>query len=530
MLLRNLVFGKKLYIGGFLRHIATVLVDSTSKQRNALKSRGADKRFHRLVSLVSYGAAISLLTTPAVGLSQTRDARPLCCVGNHYPALQSDLFSQVETFIKLSPPRTELSKLQAIIVPNAPFVYVGPILGSAYSNLANRSYDRIVILGHDPSATAPALYIGTKFSTPLGQLSSDDTFAKQIIERCKVQFEIVGAEYPLPASIEPQLPFIKYLYGEKPIVAIGLGVQSVLDAKEIGRALSELASDGKTLFVGVTNLSELYDSGSCEGMDRQLIAKLRCFEIDKLAEDFEQGRIQVQSPAVIISLLRAVRGGGADFVDILRYSNSGGIIGDHQSAVGYLAAAIGNSKSPNVKKAVCTPFDGSSLVELARQSIAEGLGFPRRETKCPENKDMTIDGLYITLEMEGKLRGASSLLFPNQPISEAVSMTAKSAAFNDPRFNPLSVEEARDLEITIYLLSNARRIESPSDFDARKDAIFISRGSYSTLLFPGELNPLLNNEDLLGRACIKAGMLSNCWRQNETSVWTFDVHLLKGNR
>ncbi|MCK5832190.1 AmmeMemoRadiSam system protein B [bacterium] len=497
-----------------------------------MKSRGANNRFHRMSRLVSYGVAVFLLTLPAKVAFSFENVRPCCCAGYQYPTQQSELYSQVEAFLKLYPTESQFSSIQAIIAPQAPYVYIGPILGAAYSNLINKNFDRIIILGYDPTAIVPTLYIGAKIATPLGQLRSDDVLASRLIDESNIKFEIVDAEYPLPGSIEAQLPFLQYLYGERPLLAIGLGGQTSQEAIKLGNSISEIVGDSRTLIIGVSNLSQYYDSGSGEGMDRLLIDRLKGFELEKMGIEFEQGRIQAESPAVLIATLQIAQENEADYIEILRYANSAVLSGDQQSTVGYLTAAIGNKK-PSTGEIECFSTDEEKyLLNLARMAIKDVLAIPR-EPEISQQKptdNVHPDGIYLTIDYQGKIRGGCSLLFSGQPIDDLISSAAQSAAFNDPRFNPITFEELNDLNITLHMLFNARRINSPSNFDPNKDAIFISKGSYSALVFPGELNLLLKKEEILGRACINAGLLSNCWRQNETSVWSFDIQIVKEER
>ena len=498
-----------------------------------MNSWGAKFRFWKMLCLAGCEVAIFASFLSAQTSEHVPESRPLCCVGYHYPAQQSELYSQVEAFIKLSPSAPAFDDIQAIFVPSAPYIYVGSFFGRAYSAIVGRRYDRIVILGTDPTATAPAVYSGAEFVTPLGRLPSDDEAIGRLLAKCPVKFERVAPRFPLPSSIEGQLPFIQYIYGKRPIVAIGLAGQTSDEARAIGHAIAEVFDDGKTLIVGAVNLSESRDSRSCEGMDKLLLDRLDCLAIDKMAVEFDQGRIQASSAAVVLAASVAAREMGANHVEVMRYANSAGIIGDGQSVVGYMAAAVGVRNDSKVcsSKALMSKTEGEYYLWIARRAISARLNV-RVETGQPavEDRGLSPDGVYLAIFSDGKLRGGVASLFPSQALPDAVANVAVSAAFNDPRFNPLSADELDKVTIKLYIMTDARRVDSPEDFDPSKDVIFVRRGSYSTMILPGELNPDLKNKDLLGRACLKAGLLSNCWRQNETSVWRFEVQEFEEKR
>ena len=268
-------------------------------------------------------------------------------------------------------------------------------------------------------------------------------------------------------------------------------------------------------------------------MDKLLLDRLECLAIDKMAVEFDQGRIQASSAAVVLAASVAARDMGANHVEVMRYANSAGIIGDRQSVVGYMAAAVGVRNDSKVcsSKALMSKTEGEYYLWIARRAISARLNV-RVETGQPavEDKGLSPDGVYLAIFSDGKLRGGVASLFPSQALPDAVANVAVSAAFNDPRFNPLSADELDKVTIKLYILTDARRVDSPEDFDPSKDVIFVRRGSYSTMILPGELNPDLTNEDLLGRACLKAGLLSNCWRQSEASVWRFEVQEFEEKR
>lgn len=493
-----------------------------------MNSWGAIKRFCRIYRLASYEVAVLILLLLASVPFAAPETRPVCCAGQQYPAQQSELYSQIEAFIKVAPPSPDFDRLSAIFVPDAPYIYVGSFLGRAYSGIIGKRFDHIVILGADPTATAPTIYSGAKFVTPLGPILSDDALADELIQKCPVKFESVLPKYPLPSSIEAQLPFIQYIYGKYPVLAIGLYDQTSEEAASIGHALAGILDDGCSLIIGVVNLSESYDSRSCDGIDRLLLDRLRCLSIDKMCIEFEQGRIQAASPAVIVAAMVASIDMGANHVEIMRYAHSGGISGDQQSVVGYMASMVGIEDGATGRREICiAEEDEAFYLDIARREIERYLGVnnsPKRSESSRTRGSHFPDGVYITVYMNDKLRGGMTSLFPTKPLFETISKLAVSAAFNDPRFNPITIDELDDITIKIHIMTNASMIDSPWDFDPSKDAFFIKRGSYSAMILPGELNPALGNEEILGRACLKAGMLSNCWRQSETSVWSFDIH------
>ena len=99
----------------------------------------------------------------------------------------------------------------------------------------------------------------------------------------------------------------------------------------------------------------------------------------------------------------------------------------------------------NPPTAILTPEEGQCLLRLARATIAEQL-------KCPIDRDdlrsiqtalqapvfNTRCGVFVTLSLEGALRGCIGSLSASEPLAENVRRNAINAAFHDPRFAPLT--------------------------------------------------------------------------------------------
>ena len=69
---------------------------------------------------------------------------------------------------------------------------------------------------------------------------------------------------------------------------------------------------------------------------------------------------------------------------------------------------------------------------------------------------------FVTLEHGGRLRGCVGSYLPRRPLVEDVAENAFSAAFRDPRFPPLTRDEAAGLELHISLLSPMVLVEAES--------------------------------------------------------------------
>lgn len=155
------------------------------------------------------------------------------------------------------------------------------------------------------------------------------------------------------------------------------------------------------------------------------------------------------------------------------------------------------------------------LLQLARQSITHYL-------KTGEKLEVEVDnprlkekrGAFVTLHVNGELRGCIGYPLPYKPLYQTINEVAVAAATEDYRFPPLSEEELDDLSIEISVLTLPRQIERPEEVIVGKHGIIISKGFHKGLLLPQV--PLEYGWDLetyLNHGCLKAGLPPDEWRR-----------------
>jgi AmmeMemoRadiSam system protein A len=125
-------------------------------------------------------------------------------------------------------------------------------------------------------------------------------------------------------------------------------------------------------------------------------------------------------------------------------------------------------------------------------------------------------GVFTTLYLDGNLRGCVGYAMPVAPLYRAVAETARAAAFEDSRFSPVAKEEARQLGISLSVLSRLAPVR-PEDVEVGRHGLVISAGGRRGLLLPqvpGEYG--WDRETFLEQTCRKAGLPSDAWRKDAT--------------
>lgn len=179
---------------------------------------------------------------------------------------------------------------------------------------------------------------------------------------------------------------------------------------------------------------------------------------------------------------------------------------------------------------------GQSLVRLARHTLMERLGkqIPPAEIDSLNSalKDSCFTlacGTFVTLKINGRLRGCIGNLTSNAPLVSGVRQNAISAAFHDPRFAPLSASELDQVEIEISILSEPQPLKYRDGDDLIKklqphiDGLIIRSGQASATFLPQVWEQLPRPQDFLTHLCIKAGLAEDSWQNRELEVSTYQV-------
>jgi AmmeMemoRadiSam system protein A len=164
------------------------------------------------------------------------------------------------------------------------------------------------------------------------------------------------------------------------------------------------------------------------------------------------------------------------------------------------------------------------LLDLAHRSIESELERHRLDLTPPSPHLAEKRGAFTTLHLQGKLRGCIGYIIATEPLYRTVAETARAAAFQDPRFQPVTEEEAPNLEIEISVLSPMTPIRA-EDVVVGRHGLLVGRGNHRGLLLPQvPVEWGWDREEFLTQTCRKAGLPSDAWRQDaELEAFTAEV-------
>jgi len=165
-----------------------------------------------------------------------------------------------------------------------------------------------------------------------------------------------------------------------------------------------------------------------------------------------------------------------------------------------------------------------TLLQLAHAAIASRLDGQEISLEAPSPHLAQPRGAFTTLYHRGQLSGCVGHVIPVASLYRTVAETARAAAFEDPRFWPLTREELPDLAVSLSVLSPLNPIR-PEEIVIGRHGLLISLQSRRGLLLPQvAVEHGWDRVTFLEHTCGKAGLPPNAWQQG-ASVEAFTAEV-----
>jgi len=176
--------------------------------------------------------------------------------------------------------------------------------------------------------------------------------------------------------------------------------------------------------------------------------------------------------------------------------------------------------------------DRQILLELARRSIeaaARKRNIPRIRLSDYSNRLQENGASFVTLTIQGALRGCIGTLEAYQPLVQDVTDHAAAAATEDPRFSPVSTVEIQMISIEISILTSPVILEYATAEDLMdklrpgEDGVILRDGHHRATFLPQVWDQLPDKAEFLSHLCAKMGVASSLWKTKNLEVLTYQV-------
>lgn len=271
--------------------------------------------------------------------------------GTFYPAVREELIKAIEWSFKhrlgpgeLPQPGGSGKLPMAYITPHAGYIYSGPIAAHAYLDLSKREKPEVVVLvgpNHTGLGLAASLWPEGLWRTPLGDVEVDSDVARLLVEYSGIVApDEEGHIYE--HSLEVQIPFLQYIYGEDlRIVPIVVLHQSLDISLRIAKAYHSIREENgvKAIMIATSDLNHYEPYERNREKDLALLKAVESGDPHKVYRLIEEMAISACGPSAIASAVEAGRLSGTR-PEVLAYANSGDVTGEKSWVVGYPAVRV----------------------------------------------------------------------------------------------------------------------------------------------------------------------------------------------
>ncbi|MBC7187115.1 MAG: AmmeMemoRadiSam system protein A [Calditrichaeota bacterium] len=174
-----------------------------------------------------------------------------------------------------------------------------------------------------------------------------------------------------------------------------------------------------------------------------------------------------------------------------------------------------------------TEQEKQQLLQIARVAIERRLkGEPLPDFGPVSERLQQKQGAFVTLHKRGALRGCIGYIEPVSPLYLAVAEMAQAAAFEDPRFAPLTEDELPEVDIEISVLSPTREINDLEEIKVGEHGLIVQQGIRKGLLLPQVATEYhWDRTTFLRHTCLKAGLPADAYKQKGTSIKVFSAQV-----
>jgi AmmeMemoRadiSam system protein A len=178
-----------------------------------------------------------------------------------------------------------------------------------------------------------------------------------------------------------------------------------------------------------------------------------------------------------------------------------------------------------------------SLLQRARSAIARAIGMepvtpvgepiPHQESLIPDD---VCAGAFVTLRINGQLRGCIGYPEAGLPLIDVVERCAVSAAISDPRFPPMTLSEWSLVDVEISILGPIAPVGDISEVEPGRHGLIVEFGRRRGLLLPQVATEWKwDAVEFAAQTCAKAGLPRDAW-QKGARLYKFEAEVFGESR
>ncbi len=403
--------------------------------------------------------------------------------GSFYPSNKIELQDLIDSY-KIKTPKY-LSN--AVIVPHAGYKYSGKLTASGLQHLKDAENIFIFAPAHYERVFGCVTCDYDSFETPLGDIDVNKEISKEIAEFCDCSKN--NAAFENEHSIEVLLPFIKKYFPNTKIIPVLYGCENF---KNLAQTIEKFYNRG--VFIISSDLSHFYPQKEAVKLDNYTAKMIE----ENNTRDFDNE--QACGAVGICGLV--------DFAKNKNFSlirngltDSCAATGDSSRVVGYGSWFLyEGDKNQYIKK-----YYSDFVIDFCKKSILSGLQLGEPDMTDYDCVFEEYGASFVTIELDGILRGCIGSTTAHRPLITDLRVNAHAAAFSDPRFPALSLNEYNKISIQVSLLSKPQRTTYDEIIPAL-DGVIIRDGNFKAMFLPEVWEQLPDKKDFFQHLLHKAGL------------------------
>jgi AmmeMemoRadiSam system protein B/AmmeMemoRadiSam system protein A len=424
------------------------------------------------------------------------NTRNAAFAGSWYSDNPEELSGQITAYLN----NVEYRKLnvKAVIVPHAGYMFSGQTAAHSFKQL-NKLTRKVIILGtaHRYPLKGACVIDYDFYDSPLGKVKVSEDVSELLKE--KNVFRIPEADVE-EHSIEIEIPFLQKVLQDFEILPVIVGQ---VDHVEFSLLL-EKYSKGSVIVASV-DLSHFHKYNDAVKLDEHSI---KCI-LDLNSSGIKKS--EIDSPYAVAALLELASRKNWE-VKLLDYKNSGDIVSDRSSVVGYSAIVFYDDNEKYF-----TNEEQSSMIEIAKNTVETIIRTGKKySAENYSSKFKERLACFVTIKTGEELRGCIGTIEPVDTLFDSLIDNAISAATRDPRFSSVKEKELSGLNYEVSVLSPPELFVPKSVeelFEGIKGkGLIIKKDFRSAVYLPQVWEHFSDEKSFLKSLCQKAGMFADEWK------------------
>lgn len=498
----------------------------------------------KLIFLVLVLIILTACTKEQATNDMSKKIRPAVVAGQFYPAESGAITNKIQRYLKQAPEEKMADEIKALIVPHAGYDFSGLVAAYAFKQLEGKKINTAVIISNSHKAyfDGAAIDSSDAWQTPLGQVPIDKELADKLVQAdssIKYDSEVHASDHP----IEVEVPFLQtVLAGDFKIVPIMFGNKYDNTYKKLAKALKDNLGENDVVIIS-TDMSHYPAYETANKIDKETLEKIKSggvVELEKYVISVENSGVNNEQTVLcgidaVKTVMELAQLAGWDKIEILKYANSGDVvgIGDKSQVVGYGAVAFAQSQNKNAVSAngELNMDEQKMLLKIAKDTVESFVLIGQTpEFNITDERLMQKQGAFVTLNKDEQLRGCIGQIVPSgEPLWQVVRDMAVAACSEDGRFNPVSKNELSQIEYEVSVLSTPEPIDDWHKIELGKHGVIIKQGGRSGVFLPQVATETgWTLEEFLSELCWqKAGLAPTCYKDKNTQILTFTAQVFK---